>query len=149
MSFLDLTDKTKYIDAKFEPVPEGKYTGKIVDATIAKNKSGHRTIKIKIKSPDCMGFIFTDLNMDHDKCKLISEKTLGQILLGAYKEPPTKIETMEEIPGYLKQAPVAVTVKHKTAPDGRVNVNVYFNSVPASEKIGTPTVEKTFGTINY
>lgn len=118
--------------------PEGKYSGKILSAKLEKSKANDRVIALQIKTP--AGMAFERLNFDHAKCKAITLDTISKIIVGGCKNPPSKLNTVEDIVYFLKGLPVNITVKHKGQDEkGFTKTAVYFNKVAPAEQITVTT----------
>ena len=121
---------------QYAPLPEGKYLGKITEGTVGKTAAGHSVVKLKLKLDGQKGFHFVDLNLDHEKTKAISKKTLGEIFTYGYKNPPVKLDSVLDVALACQGAPVSVTIKHKgLCEKGYMRFGTYFNEVPESLKV--------------
>ncbi len=128
----DATEAQKTMDAdkKSDRWAEGKYVGRIAKATPKTSKSGYKMVELSIKVEGHKGYFFHNINLDHPNAAAISQKTLLQIFTYGYTNPPSKLETAEEVAMALTGAPVAMTVKDKGETEqGYPRYGVFFNAV--------------------
>lgn len=113
--------------------PEGTYNGTISKVVANKTAAGHRVINITITT--AAGIVSTGLNMDHPSCTGITDKNIAQIL-DSYKNPPSELDTIEDIMTAIRGLPVVVHVKHKGVNDrGYRQYGVYFNRLDDAMKV--------------
>ncbi len=117
----------------FPGVPEGKYQAKITKAEVKKTQQGHRAINLHVKTDK--GVVFSSLNFDHPSCQTITQQTVKKIL-DSYENPPTEINTIEELSSIVTGLPVQVFVKDKgTSDSGHKQYSVYFNDIDKALKV--------------
>ena len=115
-------------------IPDGDYSGQIASVNVKTTQAGQHVLNVKLSLGDYTHWM--SMNLEHPKAAEITRRNITIILNSAYSDPPTQLETLDDVASALLGVPVKVKLKRKM-PDfkDKPQYNIFFAKVPEADKL--------------